>query len=342
MKRALHLAGYAAWFALMFLVCVYLTFPLDNLKPQIVEAIETALGKGKQGQHGVDPKVTIASLSLGGIVGVSAKHVSIQLGSHDPEPGPTVDVEALSLGVRPWSLLFAARTIFVDADLYDGNIAGTVRVDPKGLMYAADLEADGLNLGKMAMLHAVAGLPVTGVLDAEIDLNLGANPDKDGEGDIKVSIKGATLGPGSPKAAAAFGGFSLPQIDLGNLTGDIPVKQGRGTLNNVKLDGKDLQVALDGDITFKGNVLNSRLNLDGWFFPTPALFEKDAKLKTLIDLGESLGGGGGPSLSKAKDDDGHYHFTIKGTAQMPSAALSRDGKKARAKISKDEAPPTAG
>ena len=98
--KALKCFGYTSWFSLMFMCGVYLTFPLDDLKPQIVALIEDALGKGKQGQYGVDPKVQLGDLALSGF-GVSAERVAIHLGNNEPEAGPTVDVDELSLDVRP-------------------------------------------------------------------------------------------------------------------------------------------------------------------------------------------------------------------------------------------------
>jgi type II secretion system protein N len=326
--KGLKLAGYTSWFFLMFWVGVYLTFPLDDLKPQIVSAMEDALGKGKQGTYGVDPKVTLGSLSLSGF-GVAAEHVQVQLASKDPEPGPTIDVDELSIGVRPWSLLGKARTVVLDADLYDGTISGTVSLDEKGQLFDADVDVDDVDLAKCTPLLAVLGVPATGKIEASVELDLGATPEKDGEGNVKLAVKGLTLGPGSPKAAAAFGGFTLPVIDLGNLTGEMPIVQGKGTLQGMKLDGKDVQLELGGDISVKSRFGMSRLDLDGWFFPTPALFEKDPKLKTAIELGESLGASSG--LSKSKDEEGHYHFTVKGTVSNPNAQLARDGKKAKSK-----------
>jgi type II secretion system protein N len=330
--KALKWVGYTWWFLFFFVVGVLFTFPIDDLKPQLVALLEDGLGKGKQGAYGQDPKVEIGSLTLAGF-GVNAERVMIQLASRNPEPGPVIDIDDLSVSVRPWTLLSSTRTVAIDAELYDGDISGTVTVDDKGAVHAADIEVNGLDLGKMPMLVAAIGLPMGGKLDADVDLELGPQPEKSGTGDIKLTLKGLSLGPGSPKAAAAFGGFNLPQLELGTLSGQIPVAQGKGTLEHVKLDGKDLQLELTADITFKSKLQSSRLNLDGWFFPTPALFEKDAKLKTLIDLGESFSGSG-PSLSKAKDEDGHYHFSVRGNFGSPNASLARDGKKAAKKAGK--------
>lgn len=338
MRRPIRIAGYVGWFLASFVVGIYLTFPLDEVKGIIVGRLEDALGKGKQGTYGVDPKVDIGSLSLSGF-GVQAERVQIQLASRDPEPGPVVDIDDLSLGVRPWTLLGKVRTVTLDADLYEGSIEAVLSVDEKGAVHEAAVSVDDIDLAKVPLVQGKLGVPMAGKLNLEADLDLGATPEKNGEGEVKIDLKGLGVGPGNLKLAAAFGGFELPAIDLGNLTGEIPVKQGRGSLTGVKLDGKDLQAELGGDLYLKGNLGNSRLDIDGWFHLTPAFLEREKKFQSLLELGESLGGG--MSLSKAKDDEGHYWFSLKGTMQNPATSLAKDGgKRAKAKAAKaSKAPP---
>lgn len=339
MKRGIGLLGYGAWFLASFVVGIYLTFPLDDMRPLLIGLLEDQMGKGKQGTHGVDPKVEVGSLSLSGF-GVKAERVMVQLASRDPDPGPTLDFEELAVGVRPWSLLGKATTVTFDADLYGGNVDGVLSIDDKGSVHGADIEVSDVDLAKILPVQAKLGVPIGGKLDLRAKLDLGATPEKDGSGDIKINLKGATIGPGNLKMAAVFGGFELPVVDVGNLTGEIPVKQGRGTFTGVKLDGKDVQAELVGDVIFKGKLLTSRLDIDGWFALTPAFLEREKKFQSLLELGESMGGSGGASLAKAKDDEGHYWFSLKGPMQNPAGALSRDGgKRAKQKANKGVSAP---
>jgi type II secretion system protein N len=336
-KSALRIPGYVAWFFASFIVGIYLTFPLDEMKGLIVDRLEDQLGKGKQGQYGVDPKVTLGSLSLSGF-GVKAERVQVQLASREPEPGPTVDIDMVKVGVRPWTLLGKARTVSMAADLYDGSVDAVLSVDEKGAVHDADIEVDDVDLSKIPLVQQKLGIPIAGKVNLDANLDLGATPEKDGTGEIKIDVKGLSVGPGNLKLAAAFGGFEVPTIDLGTLSGEIPVKQGKGTLTGVKLDGKDLGLELGGDIFVKGNLGMSRLDIDGWFAPSPAFLEREKKFKSLLELGESLGGG--MSLSKAKDDEGHYWFSLKGQLQNPSGMLARDaGKRAKAKAARANAAP---
>lgn len=335
MTRVLKYGGYAGWFMAAFVVGVFLTFPLDDMKPLIISMAEDQMGKGKQGPHGVDPKLEMESLRLSGF-GVRANRVMVQLASRDPDPGPTIDLDSVAVGVSPLSLLTKAKTVTFDVDAYGGDASGSVSVDEKGNVHDADISVDDIDLSKIILVQAKLGVPIGGKVSLDADLDLGPTPEKDGNGRVKLDVKGLTLGPGNLKLAAAFGGFELPAVDVGNLTGEIPVDKGKGTLTNVKLDGKDVQAELLGDISFKGKLQMSRLDVDGWFALTPAFLEREKKFQSLLELGESMGGmGGGPSLSKAKDEEGHYWFSLKGPLQNPSATLARDaGKRAKAKAAK--------
>ena len=342
MKRTIRVLGLLMWFAMAFVVGVYWTFPMDDLKPALIGLLEAQMGKGKQGAYGVDPKVEVGSLSLSGI-GVKAERVMIQLASRDPDPGPTIDLEELAVGVRPWSLLGKATTVSFDADLYGGDVEGVLSVDDKGSVHDADVEISDLDLKNILPVQALLGVPIGGMLNLRAKLDLGATPEKDGSGAIKIDLKGATLGPGNLKMLAALGGFELPAVDLGNLKGEILIKQGKGTLTGLKLDGKDVQAELTGDVMFKGRLLTSRLDIDGWFALTPPFLEREKKFQSLLELGENMGGfGGGPSLATAKDAEGHYWFSVKGATQNPAVALSRDGgKRAKQKAGKGSTAPPA-
>jgi type II secretion system protein N len=327
MTRSAGLVGYGAWFMLAFIVGTYLTFPLDDMKPLIVGLVEEQLGKGKQGVHGVDPKVELGALSLSGF-GVKAERVMIQLASRNPDPGPSFDFEELAVGVRPWSLLGKATTVTFDADLYGGSADGVLSIDDKGNVHDADIDVDGIDLSKILLVQAKVGVPIGGKLDLRAELDLGLTPEKTGSGDIELELENATSGPGNLKLAAIFGGFQIPAVSVGNLNGVIPIKLGKGTLTGVKLDGKDVQAELIGDITFKPKFLTSRLDIDGWFALTPAFLERERKFQALLDLG-------GASLANAKDGDGHYWFALKGALQNPGTSLSRDGgKRAKQKASR--------
>jgi type II secretion system protein N len=194
------------------------------------------------------------------------------------------------------------------------------------------IDADGIDLSRVPLILQKLGVPITGVVDADIDVDSDGNLEK-GDGHIKLKVKNASVQPGSLKAGLA-GSFELAKpILLGDVVLSSTVKSGIGTIDVLKLDGTtDINAELTGNIALKGKLMMSRLDTDGWFRPTPGLLEKEQKLKSALELAEKLEFPGRPSLSKAKDDEGRYHFALKGSLQSIQPTLSKDGgKKAGAK-----------
>jgi type II secretion system protein N len=319
--KGLRIAGYVGWALVFFVVGLYLTFPMNMIKDTVVGQIEDQLGKGKQGPYGVDPHVSIADLSLWR-VGVAAKGVSITLPSRDPDPGPTIDLDKLKVSVSVLSLLTKNKTVQFDADLYGGSTDGHVSVDPIGNVLDANIDVDSVDLSKVPITLQKFGVPIGGKLNSRIRLDLGPEPEKKGEGTIKLDVKGASVGPGNLKLLAMFGGLELPQADLGNLTADILVKQGQGEITTMKLDGKDIQAEVVGSLGMKGKVATTRVDTDGWFNISKDFMDK-AKLSILNGF-----------LSTSKDDDGRFHFSIKGTANALMPRMATDGGKSAKRATK--------
>ena len=339
MKRGLKLAGYVLFFDICFVVAAVVSFPLQGMRPLIVDQAEKALGKGKQGRNGVDPVVTIGELGMSGL-GVKAERVQIQLGSTDPDPGPTIDLDAVRVSASLASIVSSTKTLQLDADLYEGEVSADVSVDDKQNVVAADIEIDGVELGRIGAIIAGLGAPVEGKISADIDLVMGAAPEKDAKGVVDVRIDQLSVGPGNLKVIP--GGFELAEpISLGALVIKAPVEKGQGQLEGRFEGASDVEAALDGTIALRPKVQTSRLDADGWLRPTAAFLDKNPKIKSAIELGEKLSLPGAPSLSKAKDGEGRYHFEARGALQTLKPQLSRDAgrRAARKRASTDGAPP---
>ena len=324
MKRVLRLLGYVSWFFTCFTMAAVLLFPLQSFRPLIEDELEKALGKGKQGPHGSDPEVTIGKLSTSGL-GVKATRVQVQLGSRDPDPGAVIDVDTLRVSASLFSALSKDKTLQLSGSLYGGDFSADVTVDEKQNLLAADIEVDDVDLSKVPALMAALGLPALGTLKADIALDMGKTPDKDAAGHVDVDIAGLGLGAGS---LAVPGGMSFDLGDgiaMGNLKLRMPVEKGQGKITASMEGTPDIEAVVDGSIILRGRLQSSRLDVDGWFRPTAAFLEKKPKIKTALELAEQF------ALSKAKDDEGRYHFSAKGVIQTLRPQLARDnGRRASA------------
>ena len=340
MNRALRLAGYIGWFLLCFTIAAVLTFPVSGLKPLMVDEAERALGKGKQGKNGVDPIVTIGELSTSGL-GIKAKRLQVQLASSNPDPGPVFDFDSLWVSASLLSLVSPNKTVQLEADLYKGDASARITFNEKRDVTAAQIDVDHVELATMPAFIAALGVPVEGTLDADIDLNLGAATEKDTQGKIAITIANLTIGAG--RLTQGFpGGLELSEaVSLGTLKLRAPVDKGQGSIDFSQEGSPAVEFDVDGTMTLRGHLPQSRVDIDGWFRPTQAFLDKTPAIKSAIELGEKLSIPGAPSLTKAKDGEGRYHFLAKGILQTLRPQLARDsGRRSRTKTAPPPSAPT--
>jgi type II secretion system protein N len=339
MKRVLRVAGFAGWFLGCFLLFSIVTFPMDGLRPLLITQAEKALGKGQQGAYGVDPVVQVGSLSSR-FVGVQAKRVHLQLASKEPEPGPTFDLDKVTIKVSALSLLFGDPKVSVSAKLYGGDLDATVRVNDKQELTSLDVDIDGIDIGGIPAVVGAVGAAVSGKLDLRAVVDMGKLPDKDASGHMKLALKGLSLGPG--KLSLVPGGFEMEEaIQMGNLAGKMTIKEGVGTIESLKFEGTpDIEAEVAGTLAIRPKLELSRLDIDGFFRPTAPFLQKNTKIQSALEIGEKLTLPGAPSLTKAKDTEGRYYFGVKGSMKTLSPQLARDnGKRAKARFA---APAAAG
>jgi type II secretion system protein N len=341
MKPGFRFAAYFVFFDLCFVVAAVAMFPLQGLRPLIVDEAEKALGKGRQGRNGVDPVVTIGELAMSGL-GIRASRVQVQMANTEPEPGPTVDIDSVWLSASLTSLFSSTKTVQLEAELYDGDVEAEVSVDEKQNVVAARVEIDDLRLGRVGAIIGALGAPVDGTVKADIDVQLGATAEKDATGKVDVRIADLSVGPGTLKVVP--GGFELADaISLGTLVVKAPIEKGQGMLEGRFEGAADIEAELTGTLGLRAKLPTSRVDVEGWFRPTSAFLDKNPKVKSAIELGEKLSLPGAPSLSKAKDGEGRYHFEARGAVQALKPQLSRDaGRRSSRKRSPTGAPPLDG
>lgn len=333
----LRVVGYGGWFGFCFVAFFYATFPLDVLKKPLVDGIETALGRGKQGRYGVDPKVEIGDMGLWRGTGLSLERVDIQLASKDPDPGPKLYFDELNLRVGVLSLLFGAPTVELDATLYDGSASGAVAVtggkayadkafgDLRALLdgkvdgvRSLELDLDDIDLSKAGPVIEKAGVPVTGVLSGTVSLDMGDKPSEEAKGKIDLKVAGITLGPGelAIPVPGLTGGLTLPLIDMGDLEAKVKVDKGKGKTEKLGLDGKDFKADLDLTLDVNPRLSMSRVEGKGWFQISEAFLKQNAKFQTILDFAQPL--------KAARDDEGRYQFHMKGTLSRPGFRLGEE------------------
>jgi type II secretion system protein N len=260
-------AGISLLALVSFLFALKFTFPYDRLEGKLAEALA-----GKY-------DVTVGDVG-GGFLPGTVVFEDVVLRSRPDTPGEkateiAIDELVLDLGLD-FGLVGALRkkAVFdVDAELVGGTIEA--EVESSASDFEAHIETEALELGKLPGVAAAVGLPLSGALDAEIDLHLPGAKWKNAEGRIALDCIGCTVGDGVAKltmtpnggssrrrrsaGAAAFQstGVTVPRLALGQAQVQLDITKGVGEIKNFSATSQDGWLKIEGKIEFRDPFANT-------------------------------------------------------------------------------------
>ncbi|MES2504044.1 MAG: type II secretion system protein GspN [Myxococcota bacterium] len=303
---------YVVFFGFAFIVSLYLTFPIDALRPYIEKQMQEALAGDPSHPLVLAPSVHIGELSLWRLSGVSVSNLRVQMGSETTEPGQTMEVQKLKFRFGIFSTFLSKMPkVQFDATIYDGRARGSVRMTDKGNLSDLWLDINQIDLQKLRGETPEGGLPLAGVVNLNADISLGKNPAKDGSGTLSLDFSNLSVGPGLFEIPGAGGaGLTLPLVKLGRFSGNASFQKGKATIQNLKLVGGDLEADVNASLELSENILFSPLKGAGWFKMKEDFKKKNPKMATLLELN--------PDMKAAEDADGKVYFTLFGSLVAPT------------------------
>ncbi len=195
------------------------------------------------------------------------------------------------LDVRPVIIptLMGAPTLSVDAVIGAGTAAIRWRWGKPG---GVSVDIRGVLLEQIPFFRSVAGATVKGTLRGEARLS-GVPPRMNGT--VKIQVRGGQL------ADVKIGGMPLPAVLDETIQGMIRVKEGRGRVESLTLEGSGLYARVSGEIPLSAT---APLELILELMPKADFLEKQ-KFVFLL-------------LFKYLDSPGHYRLPIRGALAKPS------------------------
>lgn len=158
-----------------------------------------------------------------------------------------------------------------------------------------------MELGLVPGLATVTGLPLTGEVDATVDLTLSTKNPADTSG--TVTLKGSNL---ELDEGGTLGGFSVPALAVGNLDWTIAVQSGKAQISNQQIRGGAVDVDLDGTVSLANPLTRSTMDLNVSFRPTSELMKERPELEFVLN-----------SIKQARGKDGFYTYAIVGPTKRP-------------------------
>jgi type II secretion system protein N len=284
--------GYVGFFLLSFVMGLYLTFPWNVAKDRLIALAEARTGMGFKAR----------SLEPSWVTGVIVEDLEIT-----PQGKTTaIHLDRVKARVSLLRLIAGKLGISFALPLGKGAVEGDLMIDDE----VVDIEAKvaAVQLDQVAFLLEMTGLPLVGTIDLDADLVLGKKDPKKTEGKLLLKTAGLKIEKGGK-----IGMFPVPvDLDLGTLTLDVPIKEGRAELKGTRLPGTDLEILLDGDVSPQLPFSKSNVNLMVGLKPSEKIFTAEPLFRALLKNFES-----------AKDPEGFYGISLTGSLQHPRVQMRR-------------------
>lgn len=255
MNRALWIIGGVAWFALVFWVTLYLSFPSEG----VGRFVASVVSQRTNGQYRIE--MDGAKPWWVGLAGDNVIVYSTAGGTDDP----VFFADALGVRIHPLALLRKGRQFSGYATMEDSTIEAQVSAtDDDGNLtlrrlqvVAQDLAIETLTglLGK----SEASPIDATGSLDVDIDLNMKEGIEK-AEGKISILGDGVRLA----KVAAPAIGLKPMELDMPVTELDIEIAGDGGLLKIERgvVRSQAVNIDLHGEVTTGDRLDRSRVHVE--------------------------------------------------------------------------------
>jgi type II secretion system protein N len=278
-RRALLQSGFGL---LVFSIALYLCFPYDRAKDLAIAWAAT---------QGFD--VTIGSAGPG--LGFAVNFKDIRVRTRPVGAGKPVrfTLDSARVGMSPFAMLGKRSSLGVTAVGFGGELAIAVESQKKGPFHI-DLRAQGINLAEIPGVRESINLPITGTLEATIELASKTGHYADSDGALSFKCAACVLGDGKTPLKVEgnpllAGGLTLPRVRLGDLVGRVAVSKGDAKLQGVEAKSPDGDLALEGDIQLHDPLPSSIMQLYLRFRLSDALLKSADKLQLMLQMAGSSG-----------------------------------------------------
>jgi type II secretion system protein N len=224
----------------------------------------------------------------------------------------SVNVRSATARLGLFSLLFGNTSLNFAAALEAGDLDGTFDDDGETKHVVGTLQK--IDLGKLGLLESIIPLPLKGMLTGEFDLTLAAQPSKT-NGKVKLTVTKLLAGDGKAKLKlGSMGGLTIDPVAVGDVTLELDVKDGLGTVKKLSSTGPDLTLEGGGDVRFAQPLGRSRLGLTLRLKLNESYRDKSPRTKVMFSL---LDGASSPQLAAAKTPDGAFQVRLTGPLTSP-------------------------
>jgi type II secretion system protein N len=310
--KHLKWAGYVLAYLAAFVAFAYISFPYERLRQYVVSMYNVSQPAPAQNRLEIDSLTW--SWRFPGLVAEGVRLVvpaPPPLEGEKQPPPQYLEAKEVFVSASALALLSGAREASFGAAALDGEVSGWASDGTAGRRL--ELQLDGVNPGAIPQLASTIGLPLAGRLSGHISLDIPEGNVNRAEGTVDLSAEDLVLGDGKAKIQNAI---ALPELHMGAFVLKAQVNGGRLKIDECTAQGRDLDLALTGNVRLRPRLENSVADLELKFgFAekyrsqsdlTKAIFgQPDSKIPGLFDTAT------GSHLTK--NEDGSYGARLAGT-----------------------------
>jgi type II secretion system protein N len=299
-KKTLLVAGYIGFGLLTFLASLYLTFPAEALAQRLTQELRRRSGGQWQAAYTQAATYRLSGLAL---TGVTFTHLAGPNAAAAPADGSapaasdaqqSFKVDSLRARLRLLPLLLGHTGLQAQAQLHNGWLSATVT--PQGTGMTVEAQAKDIDLATPPLLAQFVGLPVGGKLNGSLEGRYDLDPKKM-NAQLDLQLDTATVGSG------AVAGFSLPNVEVGQITLAAEIKEGKLKVTQFKQMGGNVSLQANASATVRNPVDASVVDVCFKVRADPLFLSNNPKIKTALQLAE---------VQIKKDPEGYLNLPLTG------------------------------
>lgn len=315
LKKVVPFIGYPAFYLFCLVVFGYFTFPYDMLRDRLIAEFDK-----QQSASGGGQRLEIDDIEPYWLTGLRATGIRWTMTSPptspDEKPKKTeIELEEARARVQILPLLLGRMSLSFYGKAFDGTIEGGF--SSKGLERRLEIELAGVDLQRLTPILPSSGLPMGGTLDGKIDFVLPEEKLQKANGFLDLTIRDLYVGDGKAKIQGAL---ALPRMNIGDLVLSAEATEGVLKLGKVAAGGRDIELGMDGKLTFRDPLAESIYDMQLRFKladayrtrneVTKSLFgSPDSKVPALFEMD--------PKVKQSKRADGFYSWQVSGLFRAP-------------------------
>ena len=300
-KRIIRAVSWTFLGLLFLTVFTLMKLPEERLKNYIQGSVSAALAP-----RGITLSAGNTHLSFG--IGITYVMNDVTLSFPPPDASAHIDKIEVSPSLLPLLIGRIGGKVWLRNS--DGKAVGSFSM--KGSQMSASFDATKLDIGKLGLLPALAGVKASAIVNGTVDFSGDMNEPRNDSGQIDLQLDKIVFDQQSIQ------GFSIPRVFISEGKIEVSVENGKATFKTVRLgksDTDDIRASVTGDLTLGKIIDASTINAR----TTLSFSQNFMHSFGSFSLLESM------ALAPGKQADGSYAFNL--TGQLGSLQANPAGGK---------------